>query len=117
VVDLLEWAGLDVPKTPMKQLSQREKDKATSVFVPKVRKQRGSALDRDPAMRKTRITGENNRPAGRMDAGSQGRGNDVEFKKPESKPNIKRRIRGDLPIAPQVKNRPQKKSDNNRGRG
>jgi 23S rRNA pseudouridine2605 synthase len=117
VVDLLEWAGLDVPKTPMKQLSQREKDKATSVFVPKVRKQRGSALDRDPAMRKTRITGENNRPAGRMDAGSQGRGNDVEFKKPASKPNTKRRIRGDLPIAPPVKNRPQKKSDNNRGRG
>jgi 23S rRNA pseudouridine2605 synthase len=117
VVDLLEWAGLDVPKTPMKQLSQREKDKATSVFVPKVRKQRGSALDRDPAMRKTRITGENNRPAGRMDAGSQGRGNDFEFKKPASKPNTKRRIRGDLPIAPQVKNRPQKKSDNNHGRG
>ncbi len=53
VVDLLEWAGLEVPKTPMKQLSQREKDKATSVFVPKVRKQRGSALDRDTAMRKT----------------------------------------------------------------
>ena len=120
VVDLLEWAGLEVPKTPMKQLSQREKDKATSVFVPKVRKQRGSALDRDPAMRKTRITGENNRAGSRMDAGSQGRGNDVEFKKPAPKPNTKRRIRGDLPVAPSVnasvKNRPQKKSDNNRGR-
>ena len=37
VVDLLEWAGLEVPKTPLKQLTQREKDKATSVFVPKVR--------------------------------------------------------------------------------
>jgi 23S rRNA pseudouridine2605 synthase len=116
VVELLEWAGLEVPKTPMKQLSQREKDKATSVFVPKVRKQRGSALDRDPAMRKTRITGENNRPGSRMDTGSQ----DI-AKKSAPKPNTKRRIRGDLPVVPKVnapvKNRPQKKSDNNRGRG
>ena len=125
VVDLLEWAGLEVPKTPMKQLSQREKDKATSVFVPKVRKQRMSALDRDPARRRTRETGENNRPGSRMDADSQGRAGDVEFKKPapksNTKPNTKRRIRGDLPAVPKVsapvKNRPQKKSDNNRGRG
>jgi 23S rRNA pseudouridine2605 synthase len=122
VVELLEWAGLEVPKTPMKQLSQREKDKATSVFVPKVRKQRASALDRDPAMRKTRITGENNRPGSRIDTGSQSRDNNVEFKKPAPKsntnrPNTKRRIRGDLPVALPVKNRPQKKSDNNRGRG
>lgn len=48
VVGLLEWAGLAVPTAPLKQLSQREKDKATSVFVPKVRKQRMSALDRPP---------------------------------------------------------------------
>lgn len=48
VVELLEWAGLPVPKTPLKQLNQREKDKATTVFVPKVRKQRGSVLNRPP---------------------------------------------------------------------
>jgi 23S rRNA pseudouridine2605 synthase len=48
VVGLLEWAGLAVPTAPLRQLSQREKDKATSVFVPKVRKQRMSALDRPP---------------------------------------------------------------------
>ena len=48
VVGLLEWAGLPVPSAPLKQLSQREKDKATAVFVPKVRKQRISALDRPP---------------------------------------------------------------------
>ena len=71
VVELLEWAGLEVPKAPLRQLNQREKDKATSVFVPKVRKQRVSALDRDPAMRKTRTTGENNQPAGRIDTGSK----------------------------------------------
>jgi 23S rRNA pseudouridine2605 synthase len=122
VVELLEWAGLEVPKTPMKQLSQREKDKATAVFVPKVRKQRISALDRDPAFRKPRSEfsagkTENNQPVSRMDIGSQ----DV-HKKPafgQSKPrkSANRRVRGDLPATPPVKNRPQKKSDNNRGRG
>ncbi len=48
VVKLLEWAGLPVPKKPLKQLSPREKDKATSVFTAKVRKQRTSVLDRPP---------------------------------------------------------------------
>lgn len=48
VVRLLEWAGLSVPKKPLKQLSPREKDKATSVFTAKVRKQRGSILDKPP---------------------------------------------------------------------
>ena len=114
VVDLLEWAGLEVPKTPMKQLSQREKDKATSVFVPKVRKQRGSALDRDPAMRKTRITGENNRPAGSMNAGAQGIA-----KKPSPRKPANRRIRqsSDLPATDKQKQGLQHKSDRNRGRG
>lgn len=48
VVGLLEWAELDVPNVPLKQLSQREKDKASTVFMPKVRKQRTSVLDRKP---------------------------------------------------------------------
>jgi len=116
VVDLLEWAGLEVPKAPLKQLNQREKDKATTVFMPKVRKQRMSALDRDPNYAKERESGENSRPGSRTSTGSQG------AKKPalgQSKPrkSANRRVRGDLPAAPQVKNRPQKKSDNNRGRG
>ena len=117
VVDLLEWAGLEVPKTPMKQLSQREKDKATSVFVPKVRKQRMSALDRDPAHRKTRETGEKNRPGSRMDIGSQSTA-----KKPAPKP-ANRRIRQssdvpqDLKKPDKQKQAVQHKSDRNRGRG
>lgn len=45
VVSILEWAGLSVPNKPLKQLSPREKDRATSVFVPKVRKQRRSLLE------------------------------------------------------------------------
>jgi 23S rRNA pseudouridine2605 synthase len=123
VVDLLEWAGLEVPKTPMKQLSQREKDKATSVFVPKVRKQRGSALDRDPAYRKTRETGENNRPAGRMDTGSQSIDKKHGLNKPAARKPANRRIRQTSDL-PQDLKRPDKqkqglqhKSDRNRGRG
>jgi 23S rRNA pseudouridine2605 synthase len=117
VVDLLEWAGLEVPKTPMKQLSQREKDKATSVFVPKVRKQRVSALDRDPAHRKSRVTGEQSRPAGQ----------DVDKKMSSNKPVARkpanRRIRQtsdlpqDLKRADRQKQGLQHKSDRNRGRG
>lgn len=48
VVKLLEWAGMAVPHGPLKQMSPREKLKATSVFSPKVRKQRKSILDREP---------------------------------------------------------------------
>lgn len=106
VVDLLEWAGLPVPKAPMKQLSQREKDKATAVFMPKVRKQRGSVLDKAPR--------ENSAAASRTGIGLQGI--DKPKKHVPKKP-VNRRIRGDATSAPQVKNRPQKKSDNNRGRG
>ena len=106
VVDLLEWAGLEVPKAPMKQLSQREKDKATSVFVPKLRKQRGSALDRKP-----REMGADGRPvfSGKADVARSS-----VAKKPAPRKPANRRIRqtGDL-TAPQM----QKKSDQNRGRG
>jgi len=48
VIGLLEWAGLEVPKAPPRQLSQREKDKATTVFTPKVRKRRGGVLEHPP---------------------------------------------------------------------
>jgi len=51
IVELMEWAGLAVPQIPFKQLSQREKDKATAVFTPKVRKRRGSVLDHPPSER------------------------------------------------------------------
>ena len=106
VVDLLEWAGLEVPKAPMKQLSQREKDKATSVFVPKVRKQRGSALDRKP-----REIGVDGKP---VYSGKAEVTHNTAAKKPAPRKPANRRIRqtGDL-TAPSM----QKKSDQNRGRG
>ena len=92
VVDLLEWAGLEAPKTPLRQLSQREKDKATTVFVPKLRKQRGSVLNRKPPE-----LGEDGKPVykARTDAAKG-----IEAKKPVPRKNANRRVRqtSDLPI-------------------
>lgn len=51
VIDLMEWAGLPVPNAPPRQLNQREKDKATTVFTPKVRKRRGGVLEHPPQER------------------------------------------------------------------
>ena len=118
VVDLLEWAGLEVPKTPMKQLSQREKDKATTVFVPKVRKQRGSVLNRRPPE-----LGEDGKPVYRSKSEHRGRtdaARDSAAKKPMPRKNANRRIRqtSDLTPAPdKQKISLQKKNDRNRGRG
>lgn len=108
VVGLLEWAGLPVPKAPLRQLTQREKDKATRVFVPKVRKQRISALDRPPR-------GEaDNKPYRENNQQPNSRSKKPASKPALSKKNVSRRIRqtGDL-SAPKM----QHKSDRNRGRG
>lgn len=111
VIGILEWAGLEAPKAPPRQLSQREKDKATTVFTPKERKQRGSVLNHPP--RERSADGES-RPGSRMDTGSQGRGKTSEFKpKAPKKPLQNRRVRGDAMSAPKM----QMKSDRNRGRG
>ncbi len=93
VVDLLEWAGLEVPKTPLRQLNQREKDKATTVFMPKVRKQRVSALDRKP-----RELGADGKPVYQSKAGAE-RAN--ETKRPAPRKSANRRVRqtSDLPVA------------------
>lgn len=48
VIGILAWAGIEAPKAPPRQLSQREKDKRTTVFTPKPRKQRGSVLAHPP---------------------------------------------------------------------
>jgi 23S rRNA pseudouridine2605 synthase len=103
VVGLLEWAGLAVPNAPLKQLSQREKDKASSVFMPKVRKQRPSVLDRVP-----RAEGEPyaHKPAAPRKA--------TDSKKPGPKKSANRRVRQTSDLNPPAM---QKKSDRNRGRG
>ena len=103
VVKLLEWAELPVPKAPLKQLSPREKDKATSVFTAKVRKQRASVLNHAP--REDRA---NTVPRAHASHAESGR-------KVPRKPAQNRRVRGDMlqSAGPAM----QKKSDRNRGRG
>ena len=107
VVGLLEWAGLELPKAPLRQLTQREKLKATAVFTPKVRKQRISALDRPP--RNADEGGEARPQRGKSDSARN-----PAAKKPAPRKSANRRVRqaSDL-SAPQM----QKKSDRNRGRG
>lgn len=109
VVGLLEWAGLPVPNAPLKQLSQREKDKATSVFVPKVRKQRISALDRPPreAVSGERVPYQNNQAPN-----SKTKKPALNTSKPRKPANRRVRQTSDL-TAPKM----QQKSDTNRGRG
>ena len=115
VVNLLEWAGLDVPKAPLRQLNQREKDKATTVFMPKVRKQRVSVLDRAP-----REIGEDGKQVYKARTGSA---KSVEAKKPIPRKSANRRVRQtsdlpqDLKTSDKQKASLQKKSDRNRGRG
>ena len=107
VVGLLEWAGLELPKAPLRQLTQREKLKATAVFTPKVRKQRISALDRPP--RNADEGGEAKPQRGKSDSARN-----PAAKKPAPRKSANRRVRqaSDL-SAPQM----QKKSDRNRDRG
>lgn len=117
VVELLEWAGLPVPKAPLKQLSQREKDKATAVFVPKVRKQRGSILNRAP--REPAVEGESRSTIAR-DGRASRLGKEGANKGPIARPThapkkpVQRRIRQSTDLATPAM---QKKSDRNRGRG
>jgi 23S rRNA pseudouridine2605 synthase len=103
VVKLLEWAELPLPNAPLKQLSQREKDKVTSVFTAKVRKQRGSVLDRTAHEK----VGSGTRAG--PDSHVRGKSSETNTKAP-IKNNQNRRVRGDMPTI-------QKKNDRNRGRG
>ena len=103
VVGLLEWADLAVPSAPLKQLTQREKDKSTAVFTPKVRKQRVSALDRPP------------REAGESPAKPyRGKTQAVATKERAPRKPANRRVRQTSDLSAPAQ---QKKSDRNRGRG
>jgi len=107
VLGILEWAGLEAPKAPPRQLNQREKDKLTTVFTPKERKRRGSVLNHPPREK-------------RMDIGSQPHEKASEFKpKAFKKPAANRRIRQASDLNEKNPNAPkqQKRSDRNRGRG
>ena len=115
VIGILEWAGLEAPKAPPRQLNQREKDKLTTVFTPKERKQRGSVLNHPPRERDAHKEG---KPRSRMEFGAQGDARKPEFKpKTSKKPTQNRRVRGDLNAPQNTGPKLQKKSDRNRGRG
>jgi len=115
---------LPVPKAPLKQLSQREKDKATTVFVPKVRKQRGSILNRVPrelsaeGQPRSGATREGSKPASRgaygKDTANRGPEGKEGARKSAPKKPVNRRIRQSTDLAAPAM---QKKSDRNRGRG
>ena len=120
IINILEWAGLEVPRAMPRQLNQREKDKATTVFTPKERKQRSSVLNHPPRERDVHIEG---RSGNRMEYGSQGRGKMNEIKPSATKeskvrkPQQSRRVRGDLNAPQNTGPKLQKKSDRNRARG
>lgn len=120
VVELLEWAGLEAPKGPLRQLTQREKDKATTVFMPKVRKQRTSILDRVPREAAThegrpqyQDERRTSRTTGTKITGSKG----PEVKKSTPRKPVNRRIRQTSDLQASQAPKMQKKSDRNRGRG
>jgi 23S rRNA pseudouridine2605 synthase len=120
VVNLLEWAGLEGPKGPLRQRTAREIEKASNVFSPKARKAPSS---REGASRTVtgRIAPEySNAPAdGRHGAGRDqpagGRAAPVGRPvKKAGKPAANRRVRQTSDLSPP---RQQKRSDRNRGRG
>jgi len=98
VVALLEWAGLPVPRKPLKQMSPHDRDRATRVFTPKVRKQRRSLLEVA------------NAPASSSE-------------RPARAPTGNRRIRQDSDLKQaslqnaRINSGAKKRSDRNRGRG
>ena len=111
VIGLMEWAGLDVPNTPLRQLSAREKEKAGMAFTPKApkeRKERGvhsepvvgrnsirrTPQERPPSLAET-LTGTERKSRTRPPAGKVGAA-----AKPK-RSTAKRRIRqeSDIPVA------------------
>jgi 23S rRNA pseudouridine2605 synthase len=96
VMSLLEWAGLEAPKTPPRQLSSREKEKLGKTFTPKEHK---VSSVRDAA---------NRGPAGKS---SPTRKPAAQARKPAA---ANRRVRQASDLSPP---KMQKKSDRNRGRG
>ena len=120
VVSLLEWAGLEAPKGPLRQRTAREIEKASSVFTPKARKAPSS---REGASRA--VTGKTapeyaNAPAdGRRRTGRDkpADGRAAPAGRPANKmgkPAVNRRVRQTSDLTPPKQ---QKRSDRNRGRG
>jgi len=124
VVSLLEWAGLEAPKGPLRQRTAREIEKASNVFMPKARKAPSSregasrAVTGRPAPEYAnapadarRRTGRDQPADGRTAQAGRPTGRPV---KKVGKPAANRRVRQTSDLNPP---RQQKRSDRNRGRG
>ena len=96
VINLLEWAGLEAPKGPLKQRSAREIERASTAYTPKARKAPEPRKPEESSASKTGRKPATGKPA-----------------KP-SRPQQSRRIRQESDLNPP---RQQKRSDRNRGRG
>jgi 23S rRNA pseudouridine2605 synthase len=128
VVSLLEWAGLEVPRAPLRQRSAREIEKSSKVFTPKERKvpAGGDSTRREPARRDPASRDATGRAAGARaqpefsGTSAKGRRRPATDQAPGQvaakprKPAANRRIRqgSDIPAPVQ-----RKKTDRNRGRG
>lgn len=111
VLNLIEWAGLEAPKGPLKQRSKREIEKASTAFTPKAR----VAATERPRVKPSRVrseptSAEEMRPE-KTRAPASKRERPVAKAK---KPSANRRVRQTTDLtAPKQ----QKRSDRNRGRG
>lgn len=103
VLGLLEWAGLPLPKAPLRQRTAREKEKAGQVFTPKARR---AAPAREPRAEGT--PGRAAYGARTADAVSRGDGRKTGAS-PARKPAQSRRIRQDADIPAPRSRRPSTK--------
>ncbi len=126
VISLLQWAGLEAPKGPLKQRSKREIEKAATAYTPKSRNavpaREDARMERNGAERSSaKVTKEQRtdhpapttaaRARPPVTANKPGTG-----KKPgiAKKPSANRRVRQASDLTPPKQ---QKRSDRNKGRG
>jgi 23S rRNA pseudouridine2605 synthase len=107
VISLLEWAGLEAPKGPLKQRSKRESEKAATAFTPKAR---NVTTAREGARTQTEISRKRSeQPEQALEKPNRSRGPTA-----AKKPAANRRVRQSSDLTPPKQ---QKRSDRNRGRG
>lgn len=111
VLNLLEWAGLEAPKGPLKQRSKREIEKASIAYTPKARVADTERTRVKPSRVRSETAGAEEIRPEKSRAPASNRERPIAKAK---KPSASRRVRqsSDLTAPKQ-----QKRSDRNRGRG
>jgi len=73
VQEIMEWAGLEVPRAPIKQLSKREKDKLGTAYTPKLKKPARERLaQREQEQRQQQAYEQRNAPVDEQKSGRRG---------------------------------------------